>query len=727
MIIPKSIEVKNSAGAGAAFLSPKADGLKECYINTKLNGESTLEFKLPANCEKIQELTPECTIWAGGKVFTLLKDEATDFVRDENNRLWAKYMAKERWAELDTKFPEPYITNDPTTPEPADLAAIIVGGGSNLSGGRYDVGTAGHALYAVLDGSGWSVGTVDVEGVHDLETEKESRLSLIKKIQNIWGGYLVWDSVNKVVHLRDGGTWKNYTGFQIRYAKNLQHITRTQSNRIVTKLYAFGHDNLDIASVNDGKKYITNFSYLKRETVDIYRNQDIYDPDELLEKATAELELICRPRYNYTVKIADLRTLPEYKHEDFALGDMVDIIDPNVAPENPRVRLLRHKYNVFQPWECELELGDPNETLFEQFNASFNTSNFIENTFDSTGKLPGFKLVDASVIREKISNAAIDATKFDTKQIILTEDIWTDKSPSSGYVSWNSHKLYFAGIEYIISGGSTNKKYITWRKSVNQGAYVAYTESEFFNVKLADDEFVIAVNNNGIHDVAWYNRLARQFIGSAFIADAAIKTAHIEDAAITNAKIDELSANKITSGLLRGIEVQQASTDGTVLADFFTDTNGGKLTLYDNDGDWNVRLGCEGGDGDNVGGTLALYNNSSNKQRAAITIHGAYDSGFINLYNTNKISTVYISAGHGSEPGIRLYDSAGTLRTRITTTECLINNQDIATEEWVDDNFASYYHDHDSDYAYKSHSHSNYATNSELVSIMVDHIEQYHS
>lgn len=725
MNIPQYIEVKNANGQRVAFLSPRADALKECYIEQRLNGEFQLEFMLPANCEKINELTPDCTIWAGGKVFTLLKDDATDFVRDENNRLWAKFMAAERWSELDTQFPEPYITNDPTTPEPADLAVIIVGGGSDLSGGRYPVGSAGHALYAVLDGSGWSVGTVDVEGIRDLETEKESRLALVKAIQEKWGGYLVWDSVNKVVNLRDGGKWQNYRGFQIRYAKNLQHITRTQSNRIVTKLYAFGHDDLDIASVNDGKKYVTNYSYTNREYIGIYKNQDIYDPDELLEKATAELELICRPRYNYTVKIADLRTLPEYSHEEFALGDMVDIVDPSVAPDKPRVRLIRHRYNVFQPWKCELELGDPIERFVEQLKASFDTSNFIENTFDSSGRLPGFKLVDASVIREKISNAAIDASKFDTKQIILTEDIWNDNSPSSGYVSWNSHKLYFAGVEYVISGGSSNKKYIAWRKSVNQGAYVAYTESEFANIKLADDEFVIAVNNSGIHDVAWYNRLARQFIGSAFIADAAIKTAHIEDAAITNAKIDELSANKITSGLLRGIQVQQMSTDGTVLADFFTDNNGGKLTLYDNDGDWNVRLGCEGSGGDNVGGTLVLYNNSQSRQRAALAIYGAYDSGMMLLYNTSKVNTVYITAA--PTPGITLRDANGATRTKLTINEGMIDNEPIATRNWVNSNYASYYHDHDSDYAYKSHSHSQYATNSELVSVMVDHIEQYHS
>lgn len=558
MQIPKYIEVKTAAGARAAFLSPKADGLKDCYIDRRLNGESSLEFMLPATSEKISELTPECRIWADGRVFTLLKDEAVDYVRDAKNTLWAKFMPVELWYELDYQFPEPYITNDPSIPTPADLAVIIVGGGNNLSGGLYQTGTAAHALYAVLQGSGWSIGVVDVTGIHDIEMEKVSRLQLIKEIQNIWGGYLVWDSANKVVHLRSSDAWQNYTGFQIRYKKNEKSMTRTQSNRLVTKLYAFGHDDLDIASVNGGVKYLANHSYTARDYTDKYINQDIYDAQELKEKATAELALNCKPRYIYKIKMVDLRTLPEYEHEDFSLGDMVDVIDESVASDSPRPRLIRHKYNVFRPWDCELELGDPEQRLEENLKASFDTTGFINNTFDGSGYLPGWKLVDSSIINNKIASAAVDASKFNTKQIILTNDTWIDNSPSGGYVSWTAHKLFYNGAEYAIVGGNTNKKYICWRKDISQNIYQAYTESEFAAITMKDYDFVIAVNNGGIHDVAWYNRLARQFIGSAFIADAAIKTANIADLSVTNAKIADLAVTnaKIANAAIKSANIE---------------------------------------------------------------------------------------------------------------------------------------------------------------------------
>ncbi|MDU5081225.1 phage tail protein [uncultured Tissierella sp.] len=424
MQIPKNIQIKAN-GKTTAHISPKADGLKDSYIDTRLNGESTLEFLLPATSEKIAELTPECEIWADGRVYILRKDEAIDTVRDDKNALWTKIMAVEKWYELDTSYVEPSISNDATARPPADLAVIIVGGGSNLTGGRYATGTAGHALYAILQDSGWTLGTVDVTGIRDLEAEKVSRLELIKMIQDIWGGYLVFDSINKIIHLRDAGKWQTYNGFQVRYRKNLKHITRTQSNKIVTKLYPFGHDDLDIAIVNGGKKYITNNSYTLSVLTGVYKNQDIYDQQELLEKARAELELICRPRYLYKVKLVDVRVLPEYEHEDFSLGDMADIIDPDIAPDSPRPRIIRHKYNLFQPWQCELDIGDPEERLIEQLKASFGTTQFIDGKFNGNGKLSGHSLEYDSISADKIK----------VNELVVGDNI---RMGPNAYISWGN-------------------------------------------------------------------------------------------------------------------------------------------------------------------------------------------------------------------------------------------------------------------------------------------------
>lgn len=368
------IQVYDVAGVKRAILTADADKVKEPWVDIRLNGESTLEFLLPLTSRKWSKITPECRIVADGREYVILRPDAVDAERTQDGKKWGKVTAAESWILLDKDFVS--VSNDPDKPTPADMEVRIISGGE--AAGGYPKGSAGSALTYILQGSGWTLDICDVEGVHDIETEKMSRLENIKKVQEIWGGYLVWDSIYRTVSLRAEATWQNYTGFQIRYAKNLKHITRTDNYDIVTRLYPFGKDDLDISSVNDGKKYVENFSYTANIYVGKYINQQIATPEELKERAIAELEKICKPRYTYRVGLVDLRELPEYGHEAFTVGDMADVIAPDVG--TGRVRILRHKYNLFQRYLCELEIGDPEERLEEQLQASFQTTRYVNTS-----------------------------------------------------------------------------------------------------------------------------------------------------------------------------------------------------------------------------------------------------------------------------------------------------------------------------------------------------------
>ena len=403
MQIPKYITINDTLGRPRAFLSPEADKIKECWMDRRLNEESTFTFHVPATSKKLSELGPESRIIAGDREFVILKPDAMDTVRDDAGQTWTKVMAVESWKLLGKTYPT--INNDPDYPWPPDrkgdayndpdhgwiipdaLVVCIISGGNNLSGGLYQTGTAAHALHVLLKDTGWTLGTVDVTGTYDLETEKESTLTNIQEVQKIWGGMLVWEYVfddnDKIVerklHLRNEDTWRNYTGFQIRYAKNLKHITRSDNNDIVTRLYPFGENDLDIYSINDGKKYIEDHSYTDSVLIGIFKDQKIHDQQELKEKAEKALAKMCKPRRTYRIKMADLRTLPEYQHEDFQLGDIVDVIDEDLGI-NLQARVVRHRHNVFMPWQCELEVGEPEERLVSSLKSSFDIAKYVKET-----------------------------------------------------------------------------------------------------------------------------------------------------------------------------------------------------------------------------------------------------------------------------------------------------------------------------------------------------------
>lgn len=159
-----------------------------------------------------------------------------------------------------------------------------------------------------------------------------------------------------------------------------------------------------------------------------------------------------------------------------------------------------------------------------------------------------------------INDFAVEASKLFTKIPIVTGDVWTDDSddgtpgsaPDSVY--WNEHTLYYNGVKYTIAAGNSDKKYIYW-ESLNSN----YTGSDT-NPTLNDNEFVIATNINGIHDLAW-NAIANQVIGSAYIQNAAIGALQVDkinanqvDATYLSSIVANLGI--ITAGLLRSANSQ---------------------------------------------------------------------------------------------------------------------------------------------------------------------------
>lgn len=441
--MPKFIEVRNAVGEPTAFLSPEADKLKDCWIDNRLNEECTLTFSLPMTSSKWQELTAECRIIAGEREFVMLKPDAIDVERDSEGKLWGKVMAAESWRLLDKEYVT--VSNDPQNPDPPDLAVIIVSGGP--SAGGYPQGSAGSALTYLLQNSEWSLDVCDVTGTHDLETEKESLLANIKKVQEIWGGYLVWDSLNKKVSLRAEATWQNYAGFQVRYAKNLKNITRTADYDLVTRLYPFGENDLDISSVNNGVKYIENFSYTDKVYVGVYQNQEIHDPQELKDKAIEVLEKLCRPRYTYRVGMVDLRIFPEYAHENFQIGDLVDVIDRELGID-VRARIVRYRYNVFMPWQCELEIGEPEERLATRLADTLDIAQFVKEALKpnpaTSNLLKGFISTFATKINSANGKLVWDDA---TLQAIEVDEL--------GNETGNRIRITPGGIGISTDGGQT--------------------------------------------------------------------------------------------------------------------------------------------------------------------------------------------------------------------------------------------------------------------------------
>lgn len=195
-----------------------------------------------------------------------------------------------------------------------------------------------------------------------------------------------------------------------------------------------------------------------------------------------------------------------------------------------------------------------------------------------------------TVASTDIADFAITASKIFTNIPILANDAWTDNDPSSGYISWNEHNLYYSGANYTITAANTNSKYIWWENGAG-----SYSSSDT-NPTLDDGDFIIATNISGYHDLAW-NAIANQVIGSAYIQDLAVITAKINNLAVTTGKIDDLAVTnaKIDNLAVTGAKIASAQIDNahlvtaTITSAKINDVAADKITAGTiNTGDINV-------------------------------------------------------------------------------------------------------------------------------------------
>lgn len=165
-------------------------------------------------------------------------------------------------------------------------------------------------------------------------------------------------------------------------------------------------------------------------------------------------------------------------------------------------------------------------------------------------------------------------------------------------------------------------------------------------------------------------------------------------------------AKGVKKGVLKGIKIQQATeTVGAepeiILSEIYKNANGGTLKINDINGNLNVALGSESGTGDNIGGTIVIYNDgdSLTDRRAEIGISKEYDNGIINLRDASGTAKACLYANSNVGPVMFLFGEQGSATmSYITPKKGMINNQPIITKDAMDEAIQLAIDDHVSSY-----------------------------
>jgi len=349
----KYLEVFDMNDQRVAFLVPPSDGVKNARLSRQKNGSVTLKFILPRTSDKWEYITGLYKVKVNGHEFWI---SGTEEERDQQGKLLSNVQCEETCVGDSGKQRINYLSVEILS------------------------STAEHTLNTLLNGSGWSLGQVTATGIHDLETEKQSLLWNLWKVQELWGGVLVFDSINKTISLLDAADWGQDNGVQVRYGKNQKSIRRKVDHEIVTRLVPLGKDGLTIASVNNGLLYIDNFQYTGKIIEDIWEKQEYDDPAELKAAAEKYLDTQSRPRATYTINLVDLSSKEGYEIEAFDNGDWMTMFDPDLSPNGTKAQIFKYEYDVFEPWhDPAAELGDPEENFFDMLADHGRAADLVNN------------------------------------------------------------------------------------------------------------------------------------------------------------------------------------------------------------------------------------------------------------------------------------------------------------------------------------------------------------
>lgn len=314
--------VLDGNGAWEAVLENAFD----IMVTSEVNGADTLEFRLPFRDSKRPHLDNEKQVQIVNDVYrirTLTDDKGAD------GKVVTSVYAEAAFY---------------------DLAFSVEKAAAN-----FNADTAEAPMAYALEGTDWSVGNVTVRTKRTWQSTEKNALSILRQVQNIHGGDLIFDCANHLAHLLAfGGT---DSGVLFAYRKNMKSIQRVVDTRsLVTRLYAYGKDGMTFASINGGKEYVESYAYTDEVRTSTLDCSSFTNPYQMLEFAEMRLADYAKPRISYVLSAMDLSVLTGYEHETWDLGDIVTVDDRDLNL-SVKTRIVRRQYNLQEPWNTVLELS----------------------------------------------------------------------------------------------------------------------------------------------------------------------------------------------------------------------------------------------------------------------------------------------------------------------------------------------------------------------------------
>lgn len=545
-IIYDKLETNFNIGYGLGIL----ENAYNVKVKEVVNGECTLSFSLPYTDEKMAYVSPLNIVKVEGQLFRIKK------IEDVNNKgLICNIRCEHISAELSTCKFIPLIQQFGVSP-----TAI---------------------LHETLADTPFILGACEISTLADIDLTKASPMDVISKLIELVGGELERNNYTISLRKRRGSN----SGVQFRVGKNIQTITRkTDISKLITRLYPFGEDDLDISTVNSGLHYIDS-SYINdypQTYIGHNEYRDIKDPTELKNKALSEFSTedndgIDKPQITYSVSVVELKKLKEYGDvEVFYLGDTVKVIDETLGIDSVQ-RVMEYERYPYEPNRSSVVLSNVSAEYYKKNTLNGVFANIKKSSDKIQAVTNGNKVVAQYVdnIREKLqtevnevsekvllhntSDMYVDNVNNPTKAMLLGAGIFAVANSKKLNGDWNWRTIGTADkfvadevdANWVYTGGLSADQITVGKLSDSQ-----ISSAGTWNGKINADDAVTIIGSTVTAPFVNALNIQAKTVASDWIYAGSINANQITAGKITASQIDATN-----------LHVSSANIDGTIVAD----------------------------------------------------------------------------------------------------------------------------------------------------------------
>ena len=324
--------------------------------------------------------------------------------------------------------------------------------------------------------NGWAV--IDRSGLtykRTIHLDSATPLDVVEQCRDTFHNVtFVFDNILRTITIINLSTFTSVGAFATRDLNLQENNYIGKSTGFVTRLYAYGKDDLSFASINSGKAYVENHTYSDRVICGYWKDERYTIAANLLAAAQAKVDELAVPQRSYECNIVDLAAVDvaRYGYLDFSLFTTITLIDttredsgiphqiverwiyPNL-PQNNKVILSTTAQRIQSQVSQILDsFSNPNSVIAQQQQSAQEAA--VERaTAQITGASGGYmrNIYDAN-------GNWIEQVIMNTEDILTATKVWRWNMGGLGYSSTGYNGTYGTAItqngeivaDYITTG-----------------------------------------------------------------------------------------------------------------------------------------------------------------------------------------------------------------------------------------------------------------------------------